>query len=172
LIFGLSGAFAFAGQEKQLFRSPPKLACLVDIHSVDFHQQKLMSIAERHDNNRAAGTQGYEAAANYIQSLLWMAGYDVEVQEFDFPFFQELSDPLLQQTSPAVDPYLPNDPTGFYTMTYSGSGDVDAPIEAVDLVMPPGAEPNTSTSGCEPADFEGFTAGNIALIQRGSCTFY
>jgi Zn-dependent M28 family amino/carboxypeptidase len=108
----------------------------------------------------------------YIQSLLWMAGYDVEVQEFDFPFFQELSDPLLQLTSPAADPYTPNDPAGFYTMTYSGSGDVDAPIEAVDLVMPPADDPNTSTSGCEPEDFEGFTAGNIALIQRGSCTFY
>ena len=30
---------------------------------------------------------------------------------------------------------------------------------------------NTSTSGCEPADFTGFPAGNIALIQRGMCTF-
>jgi Zn-dependent M28 family amino/carboxypeptidase len=26
-------------------------------------------------------------------------------------------------------------------------------------------------SGCEAADFAGFTAGNIALIQRGGCTF-
>src|SRR5688572_30602586 len=30
---------------------------------------------------------------------------------------------------------------------------------------------NTSTSGCEAADFAGFPAGNIALLQRGTCTF-
>jgi Zn-dependent M28 family amino/carboxypeptidase len=30
---------------------------------------------------------------------------------------------------------------------------------------------NTSTSGCEVADFAGFPAGNIALIQRGTCSF-
>ena len=31
--------------------------------------------------------------------------------------------------------------------------------------------PSTSTSGCEPADFADFTAGNVALIQRGTCDF-
>ncbi|HEY1116963.1 MAG TPA: M28 family metallopeptidase [Acidimicrobiales bacterium] len=30
---------------------------------------------------------------------------------------------------------------------------------------------NTSTSGCEAADFAGFPSGNIALVQRGTCTF-
>ena len=30
---------------------------------------------------------------------------------------------------------------------------------------------NASTSGCEIEDFAGFTAGNIALIQRGACSF-
>ena len=41
----------------------------------------------------------------------------------------------------------------------------------VDLVLPPGAQDNTSTSGCEASDFDGFPMGNIALIQRGTCTF-
>lgn len=31
--------------------------------------------------------------------------------------------------------------------------------------------PRASTSGCEAADFAGFPVGNIALIQRGTCTF-
>ena len=31
--------------------------------------------------------------------------------------------------------------------------------------------PRASTSGCEAADFAGFPAGNIALVQRGTCTF-
>ncbi|HKG63447.1 MAG TPA: M28 family peptidase [Solirubrobacteraceae bacterium] len=30
---------------------------------------------------------------------------------------------------------------------------------------------NGSTSGCEAADFAGFPAGNIALVQRGTCDF-
>ena len=38
----------------------------------------------------------------------------------------------------------------------------------VDLALGAG---NASTSGCEAADFAGFPAGNIALIQRGTCTF-
>src|SRR6185503_21242699 len=31
--------------------------------------------------------------------------------------------------------------------------------------------PSASNSGCEAADFAGFPAGNIALMQRGTCTF-
>jgi len=38
-------------------------------------------------------------------------------------------------------------------------------------VLPPAADANTSTSGCEASDFDGFGAGNIAVIQRGSCSF-
>ena len=53
-------------------------------------------------------------------------------------------------------------------MTYSGTGDVTAPVEGVDLAL---ADPASSSSGCEAADFTDFTAGNIALIQRGTCSF-
>ena len=55
-------------------------------------------------------------------------------------------------------------------MTYSGPGDVTAKVTPVDLVLPPSPEPS-STSGCEAADFAGFPAGNVALMQRGSCDF-
>ena len=56
----------------------------------------------------------------------------------------------------------------FSTMTYSGSGDVLASVQAVDTTATPTA---TSTSGCEAADFAGFVAGRIALMQRGTCSF-
>jgi Zn-dependent M28 family amino/carboxypeptidase len=62
------------------------------------------------------------------------------------------------------------DGVDFATMSYSGSGEVTAHVVAVDLIVPSPA-PSTSTSGCEAADFAGFPAGNIALIQRGTCTF-
>ncbi len=44
-------------------------------------------------------------------------------------------------------------------MTYSGSGDVSATAQGVDLLLPPGAAANTSTSGCE-AGIYGDTAGD------------
>ena len=52
--------------------------------------------------------------------------------------------------------------------TGSGIGDVTAAVTAVDINLVP---PRATTSGCEAADFVGFPAGNIALIQRGTCTF-
>ena len=70
---------------------------------------------------------------------------------------------------PRPGPYVQGE--DFYTAEYSGSGNVTAPLQAVDLVMPPGATASTSNSGCETADFADFTRGNIALVQRGTCDF-
>ena len=54
-------------------------------------------------------------------------------------------------------------------LTFSGSvGSAQATVQAVDLALGVG---NTSTSGCEASDFAGFVAGNIALLQRGTCPF-
>jgi aminopeptidase Y len=50
-------------------------------------------------------------------------------------------------------------------LSYSGSGDVTAPVTALP------APPADATPGCEAADFAGFPAGNIALIRRGVCSF-
>lgn len=72
----------------------------------------------------------------------------------------------MEQASPDPTTYEPN--VDFFTMTYSGSGDVTAIAQAVDLSL---ADPAASTSGCELEDFANFVAGNIALIQRGTCTF-
>jgi Zn-dependent M28 family amino/carboxypeptidase len=41
-------------------------------------------------------------------------------------------------------------------------------VTPVDLQLGIG---NTSTSGCQAEDFAGFPRGNIALLQRGDCTF-
>ncbi|MGH9229850.1 MAG: M28 family metallopeptidase, partial [Acidimicrobiales bacterium] len=49
--------------------------------------------------------------------------------------------------------------------------DITAPVWAIDLVLPPGEEPNTSTSGCEESDYEGVPEGAIIIVQRGTCTF-
>ena len=89
------------------------------------------------------------------------AGYDVEVQPFEFPFFQETGAPVLQRITPA-----PTTTLTTATFTYSGNGDVTGAVTPVDLNLG-----GTSTSGCEASDFAGFPAGAIALLQRCTCPF-
>ncbi len=115
---------------------------------------------------RVAGGSVEKAAAEYIAAQMRGYGLDVEIQEFLINYFEELAPPVLGQVSPNQKTYVPE--ADFATMSYSGGGDVTANVQAVDLLMPPAGG---STSGCEAADFAGFTAGNIALIQRGTCTF-
>ncbi|MEU6038483.1 M28 family metallopeptidase [Actinomadura sp. NPDC047616] len=139
------------------------------------HLQTLQSIANANGGTRASGTPGYAASRDYVAGQLRKAGYNVTVQPFEFPFFQEKSTALLNQVSPDPATYRPTPPDGsslgdFATMTYSGSGDVTATVQAVDLTLPPAPQPG-STSGCEASDFASFTAGNIALLQRGTCNF-
>ena len=38
-------------------------------------------------------------------------------------------------------------------------------------MLNPSLPANSNTSGCEAADFAGFPAGAVALVQRGTCGF-
>jgi Zn-dependent M28 family amino/carboxypeptidase len=118
------------------------------------------------ERRRASGTPGFDASVAYVSQRLKKAGYKVTEQEFIFPFYEELAEPSLSQVSPNATDYETA------TYQYSGSGDVTAPVEPVDVVVPIGNNPaSTSNSGCEESDFDGFTAGNVALMQRGTCDF-
>lgn len=133
------------------------------------HLAELQDIADANGGTRASGTGGYDDSIDHLAALLDTAGYDVTIQDFEFNSFRELSDPVFERVSPNPVTYTPG--VDFFTAEYSGSGDVTAPLQAVDLSLPPGADANTSTSGCEASDFTGFTPGNIALVQRGTCDF-
>ncbi|WP_307039063.1 M20/M25/M40 family metallo-hydrolase [Agromyces ramosus] len=133
------------------------------------HLAELQEIADANGGTRASGTDGYDQSIDYIEAALLAAGYEVTRQDFLFNSFRELSEPVFERVSPDPEAYVPG--VDFYTASYSGSGDVTAPLQAVDLVLPPGPTASTSTSGCEPEDFTGFIAGNIALVQRGTCDF-
>jgi Zn-dependent M28 family amino/carboxypeptidase len=143
----------------------------VTVDGVRDHQDAFQQIADTNDGNRASATPGYDASAVYVALLMEDAGYDVTIQPFTFPFFQELEPAELEQISPVPTVYPYFDIAGFATMDYSGSGDVTAFAEGVDLILPPDPDADTSTSGCEDSDFDNFTLGNIAIIQRGTCTF-
>ncbi len=133
------------------------------------HLDAFQAIAAANDGTRASGTPGYDASVDYVVERLEAAGYSPTVQPFEFPFFQELTEATFAQVSPTPETYTT--PEDFSTMTYSGSGEAEGVAQAVDTTGQPASDTYTSTSGCEASDFDGFTAGNIALMQRGSCPF-
>ncbi|MBA3738207.1 MAG: M28 family peptidase [Actinobacteria bacterium] len=141
----------------------------VTLAGVREHQAAFQSFADDHGGNRVSGgTGGFDDSAEYVHDLMVAAGYDVSYQEFVFTFVGDRTPPVLAQTAPTPTTYV--DGVDFGTMSYSGSGDSTAAVTAVDLVLPP-VGPGATTSGCEAADFAGFPAGNLALLQRGTCTF-
>ncbi|WP_341393903.1 M28 family peptidase [Arthrobacter sp. G119Y2] len=143
-----------------------KLRAAVTLHNVFDHLEGLQDAADANGGNRASGTPGYEASGQYIEDQLRRAGYKPVRQDFSYDQFVVASESL-EQTAPTPTVYTAG--TDFTTMTYSGSGDVTAAVAPVDLIL--SGDRTVNTSGCEAEDFAGFAAGDIALIQRGTCSF-
>jgi Zn-dependent M28 family amino/carboxypeptidase len=137
----------------------------VTVEGVRAHLDALQDIADANDGTRASGSPGYDASADYVADEARRAGLAVTTQDFEFPFFQ-LNSQTLARTAPTPATYTAG--TDFAAMTFSGSGDVSGTAVPVDLRLP---STGGSTSGCEAADFAGFPAGGIALLQRGTCDF-
>ncbi len=132
-----------------------KLLECVTVDGVREHQAAFQAIADANNGIRTSGTPGYDASVDYVAGRMEAAGYDVTVQPFDYQTFITLSPTILEQVAPP-----PAGPIVNNIMSYSGSGDVTAPVSTVSAI-----------TGCDAADFAGFPAGHIALISRGACTF-
>ncbi len=146
-----------------------RVAKAVKLKGLKKHLSELQLIATRNAGTRAAGTPGHDASAAYVAAQLKKVGYKVEMLPFDFSVFAEVSPPSFAQTAPGAVTYVEG--TDFLTLEYSGSGQTTAEVQGVaGTVLPPTPDPS-SISGCDPADFAGFVAGRVALIQRGGCTF-
>jgi Zn-dependent M28 family amino/carboxypeptidase len=136
-----------------------KLRQAVTAEAVMGHLQELQDIANANGGSRAAGESGYEASARYVEGTLQAAGYETTRQYFDFTY---QAPGVLEQVTPDATSYA-NEP-----FEGSGGGNVTATVQAVDVKLSGDRE---NSSGCEAADFAGFVAGNIALVQRGTCPF-
>jgi Zn-dependent M28 family amino/carboxypeptidase len=143
-----------------------KLLECVTVDGVRQHQAAFQDIADANGGTRASGTPGYDASVDYVVELLQEAGYVVTVQPFDYVAFSQLGPSTLEQTFPTPTTYAEG--VDYQLADQTEKGDVTAAVTPVDLQLGLG---NTSTSGCDADDFLGFPAGNIALIQRGTCTF-
>jgi Zn-dependent M28 family amino/carboxypeptidase len=149
-------AYADNGTDTAALRNAVTLA------GVRAHQQALQNIANANGGTRASTTPGYEASGVYVEGQLLAAGYNVSRQNFNYDVLVG----ILEQTAPNAVTYTYG--VDFFDMTFSPTGNVTAPVQAVDLQL---ATVSGTTSGCEASDFAGFVPGNIALIRRGGCTF-
>jgi Zn-dependent M28 family amino/carboxypeptidase len=144
-----------------------KLLDCVTLEGVREHQAAFQAIADGNDDpfypgTRAAGTEGYAESVEYVAGFLREAGYEVTLDPVQFEFIFPV---VLRQLTPVNAEYESGAFTG------SGSGTVQGQVIPVDINLTP---PRASTSGCEPADFAGIDwsgDSDIALIQRGTCTF-
>jgi aminopeptidase Y len=131
-----------------------KLLECVTLRGVREHQAELQAIADANNGIRTSGTPGFDQSIAYAEQVFTAAGYNVTIQPFQFQTFISLSPAELQVISP-ISMVVPNN-----IFSYSGSGDVTATVTSLPLV-----------TGCNAADYAGFSSGTIALISRGACTF-
>src|SRR5262245_31682230 len=120
------------------------------------HLSKLQDIANANDGNRALGTKGYDASADYVAKALRDKGFDVQTPEFEvrLPF--------------ADDPAL----------TVGGATIEAKPLQFTIGTPPDGlsgplvAAPVDDTPGCTASDYDGLPVkGAIVLVDRGKCQF-
>jgi Zn-dependent M28 family amino/carboxypeptidase len=135
-----------------------KLRQAVTVAGVQQHLAALQAISDISGGNRFAGLPGHERSADYIAEQLEAAGYDAQFWYFDYNAFVEDVTTQLRQVSPTPTTYVNG--IDFRIMTYSGGGNVTAPLAA----------PSGDFRGCSAADYAGFPAGSIALVSRGTPT--
>ena len=114
------------------------------------HLEAWQRIADDNGGNRAAGTPGHEASADYVAQQLRDAGYEVTEQTFEIAAFSQRLPSRLE-----TDGRIFADGPDIRALVYSGSGDVTAPVTA------------TQEEGCDSSDFDDFPAGSIAVVRRG-----
>jgi hypothetical protein len=132
------------GCEKRRNESVDKLLECVRAENVMEHLNDLQAIADANNGTRASGTPGYDASVDYVVEQMTNAGYVVTTQSFPFAFYRELAPATLSSGGASLTTS---------TLTYSGNGSLsNVAVTPVDVVIPFGATPNTSNSGCEAAD--------------------
>ena len=152
--------------------TPEKLVDCVNQADLWSYMVKFQQIADANPGadghpSRNSGEPGYRASADYVADVMRAAGYDVHLQEYKFHYRSFVGTPVMREESPT--------PTSFQVGTDFNpaqiAGSVTAQVQPAGGIVVPATPTPSSASGCQAADFAGFAAGNIALIQRGTCTF-
>jgi Zn-dependent M28 family amino/carboxypeptidase len=169
-----AGASSSTGCANRVNDTPRKLIPCIRTADLWGYMQHFQAIANANPGadghpSRNSGEPGYKASADYVAKVMKAAGYNVTIQTYHFPYFSFVGTPQFSEVSPTAHDYALNSE---WDPARSNGTTTNTPVQpAGGIVDPPDPNGSTSTSGCSPSDFTGFTAGNLALIQRGSCTF-
>jgi peptidase M28-like protein/PA domain-containing protein len=144
VLVALAGVVATRGDEPEPAPAPAARPGLDD------HLRALQRIATEHGGTRAAGSPGDAATADYIERRLRAAGYRVTRQTFRVPYYRESAPPRLLAGGRRVRPVR--------TLQFSPGGRASGRVRAAGL-------------GCSSGDFSALRAGEVALVQRGTCFF-
>jgi Zn-dependent M28 family amino/carboxypeptidase len=153
--------------------TPSKLIECIQTADLWNHMKAFQKIANQNPGpdghpSRNSGEPGYRASVDYVAARMRAAGYNVTIQPYKFLYYAYVGTPTFAEVSPTAHTYTLNGDWG----PGQSTGTANAAIQPVGgIVIPPDPNGSTSTSGCTSADFAGFTAGRIALIQRGGCNF-
>ena len=138
----------------QNINNPNKMTKAITVDNVMTHLEAFQAIADANGGNRAAGTPGYEASAEYVEKTLRDAGYTTERQYFPF-FYEMVHETSLTEVSPDAGP-VENTPMSYSQPTPEGgvTGELAAPATA---------------TGCDAGAYAGANLdGMIALVSRGT----
>lgn len=138
-----------------------ELRAAVDPGGIQLHLDELMEIAEANDGIRAAGTAGYTASVSYVAEELRAAGYEVTIDEFTFPYFNETAPAELVASGQT---FIGAD--HLHALIFSASGDITAPVVA--LAVADDGQP-IGSGGCEGDDWVDFPAGAVAVVGAAPC---
>jgi Zn-dependent M28 family amino/carboxypeptidase len=167
------GATTSAGCDAQVNDTPGKLLPCIQTADLWNHMQNFQAIADANPSpadgmpSRNSGEPGYTASADYVASVMKDAGYDVTIQTYKFTYFAYTAPPVLREVSPAARDYTLSDEWN----PGQSTGATAAALQPAGGIIIPPTPTSSSSSGCTAADFSGFVAGRIALIQRGGCNF-
>jgi hypothetical protein len=172
LVPASAGAITSKQCDERVNDTPDKLIECIKTGDLWKHMQAFQAIADANPGldghpSRNSGEPGYWASVQYVKDKMEAAGYHVTIQPYKFTYTSFVGTPTWSESTPT-----PHD----FTLVSewnpgTSNGDANADLQpAGGIIIPPTATP-TSASGCTADDFNGFTAGHIALIQRGSCNF-
>jgi Peptidase family M28/PA domain len=152
--------------------TPSKLVECIQTVDLWNHMKAFQKIANQNPGpdgmpSRNSGEPGYKASVDYVAAVMKQAGYDVTIQPYKFIYYAYTGIPAFTEVSPTPHSYTLGEEWG----PGQSTGTASAALQPVGGIIIPPTPTSSSTSGCTPADFNGFMSGRIALIQRGGCNF-
>jgi hypothetical protein len=158
--------------ETQVNDTPGKLLPCITQDDLWNHMVNFQAIADANPGpdghpSRNSGEPGYKASVDYVAEKMTDAGYNVTIQKYKFFYFAYTGIPLFSEVSPTPHDYVIADEWN----PGQSLGTTTADLQPAGGIVIPPTPTSSSSSGCTAADFTGFEAGRIALIQRGACNF-